>query len=102
MDCSGDQVVGKSSVSQYVEVLGRGCRCVELDCWDGPSGEPVIYHGHTMTSRIKFSDVVQACKDYAFQVRSSPAGRQLMPYTQTYLLCFMCVSVLCCSVRRIR
>ncbi|CEL96594.1 unnamed protein product [Vitrella brassicaformis CCMP3155] len=63
----GDQVVGKSSVSQYVEVLGRGCRCVELDCWDGPSGEPVIYHGHTMTSRIKFSDVVQACKDFAFQ-----------------------------------
>ena len=32
--------------------------------------EPMIYHGHTLTSKIKFSDVVLAVKDYGF--KSSP------------------------------
>eukprot|EP00919_Chromeraceae_sp_WS-2016_P005147 GHVR01012141.1.p1 GENE.GHVR01012141.1~~GHVR01012141.1.p1 ORF type:complete len:801 (-),score=133.50 GHVR01012141.1:119-2521(-) len=68
----GDQLVGKSTVSQYIEVLNRGCRCVELDCWDGPDGEPVIYHGHTFTSKIKFEDVVQACKDWGHTHHVSP------------------------------
>ena len=25
------------------------------DCWDGPGGEPVIYHGHTLTSKDDFT-----------------------------------------------
>ena len=37
-----------------------------VDCWDGDDGEPVIYHGHTITSKILFKDVVEACKKYAF------------------------------------
>lgn len=27
---------------------------MELDCWDGDGKEPIIYHGHTLTSRIFF------------------------------------------------
>ena len=38
-----------------------------VDCWDGEDGEPIIYHGHTLTSKILFKDVVQACKKYAFE-----------------------------------
>ena len=51
--------------------LKRGCRCVEVDIWDGPSGEPIVYHGHTLTSRIPFKDVVAAIGQYAFQVGAS-------------------------------
>lgn len=27
---------------------------MELDCWDGDDGMPVIYHGHTLTTKIPF------------------------------------------------
>lgn len=41
---------------------------MELDCWEGPGGEPIIYHGHTLTSKILFRDVIQAVRDHAFTV----------------------------------
>ncbi|XP_027729713.1 1-phosphatidylinositol 4,5-bisphosphate phosphodiesterase delta-4 [Vombatus ursinus] len=52
--------------------LKRGCRCVEVDVWDGPSGEPIVYHGHTLTSRIPFQDVVATIAQYAFQTSDFP------------------------------
>ncbi|OCT60057.1 hypothetical protein XELAEV_18046076mg [Xenopus laevis] len=61
------QLVGESSTESYIRVFMEGCRCVELDCWEGPSGEPVIYHGHTLTSKILFKDVVATIRDYAFK-----------------------------------
>ncbi|KAG1703694.1 1-phosphatidylinositol 4,5-bisphosphate phosphodiesterase delta-4 [Nymphon striatum] len=67
-----DQLVGSSSVEGYVKALLKGCRCVELDCWDGSDGEPIIYHGHTLTSKILFRDVLDAIKLYAFKASVYP------------------------------
>ncbi|XP_071072225.1 1-phosphatidylinositol 4,5-bisphosphate phosphodiesterase delta-4 isoform X2 [Dasypus novemcinctus] len=68
----GDQLCGQSSVEGYIRALKRGCRCVEVDVWDGPSGEPIVYHGHTLTSRILFKDVVATVAQYAFQTSDYP------------------------------
>ncbi|PWA18022.1 1-phosphatidylinositol 4,5-bisphosphate phosphodiesterase delta-1a isoform X1 [Gambusia affinis] len=67
-----DQLKGPSSTEGYVKALMKSCRCVELDCWDGPNGEPVIYHGYTLTSKVLFKDVIRAIKDYAFKTSQYP------------------------------
>ncbi|XP_028289759.1 1-phosphatidylinositol 4,5-bisphosphate phosphodiesterase delta-1a isoform X1 [Gouania willdenowi] len=67
-----DQVKGPSSTEAYIRALMKSCRCVELDCWDGDNGEPVIYHGYTMTSKVLFREVIQAIKDYAFKTSEYP------------------------------
>ncbi|XP_034029582.1 LOW QUALITY PROTEIN: 1-phosphatidylinositol 4,5-bisphosphate phosphodiesterase delta-4 [Thalassophryne amazonica] len=67
-----DQLRGHSSVEGYIRALNRGCRCVEVDCWDGANGEPIVYHGHTFTSKILFKDVVSAVAKYAFKVSEYP------------------------------
>ncbi|KAJ8021989.1 1-phosphatidylinositol 4,5-bisphosphate phosphodiesterase eta-2 [Holothuria leucospilota] len=62
----GDQVMSHSSVDVYGAVLQSGCRCVEMDCWDGKDGEPVVYHGYTLTTKIKCRDVITVINKYAF------------------------------------
>ncbi|NXF51616.1 PLCD3 phosphodiesterase, partial [Oceanites oceanicus] len=67
-----NQIGGTSSTEAYVRALMAGCRCVELDCWEGSDGEPIVYHGHTLTSKILFRDVIESIRDYAFKQSPYP------------------------------
>ncbi|KAK9876536.1 hypothetical protein WA026_013909 [Henosepilachna vigintioctopunctata] len=71
---SGRQFGGKSSVEMYRQVLLAGCRCVELDCWDGKGEdeEPIITHGRAMCTDILFKDVIYAIRDTAFVTSDYP------------------------------
>lgn len=69
---SGDQLLSQSRVEMYAYVLQAGCRCVEVDCWDGPDGEPTVHHGYTLTSKILFKDVIETIDKYAFTKSQYP------------------------------
>uniref|UniRef100_A0A8C4YWW9 Phosphoinositide phospholipase C n=1 Tax=Gadus morhua TaxID=8049 RepID=A0A8C4YWW9_GADMO len=68
----GDQLMSQSRVDMYTWVLQAGCRCVEVDCWDGQDGEPIVHHGYTLTSKILFKDVIETINKNAFVKNDYP------------------------------
>lgn len=63
----GDQYTSHSSVEMYSNALYRGARCLELDIWDGGKSAagtpiPVVWHGHTMTTKILFVEIIKTIK----------------------------------------
>ncbi|KAH7098050.1 PLC-like phosphodiesterase [Auriculariales sp. MPI-PUGE-AT-0066] len=71
----GNQLVGSSTFEGYIRALLNGARSVELDIYDGDrdaGGEPIVYHGGTLTGRVTMRRACEAIKKYAFVVSPYP------------------------------
>ncbi|KAL4076484.1 PLC-like phosphodiesterase [Scleroderma citrinum] len=67
----GSQVMGDSTIEGYIRALLQGCRSVELDIYDG-DGEPMVFHGKTLTSKVPVREVCEAIAKYAFVTSPYP------------------------------
>jgi hypothetical protein len=64
---TGHQLYGKTTLEGIERAIEQGCRCIELDCWDGSNGEPMVTHGLTLTSGYPFAKMVEKLGKIAFQ-----------------------------------
>lgn len=67
-----DQFRGPSDISGYIRALKMGCRCVEVDVWDGPEEEPVVCTGHTLSPPLVLRCVLEAIGKFAFVASQYP------------------------------
>ncbi|KZT64238.1 PLC-like phosphodiesterase [Daedalea quercina L-15889] len=67
----GHQLVGESTIEGYIRALLHSCRSVELDIYDGDV-EPVVYHKHTLVSKVSLRDACAAINKYAFVASPYP------------------------------
>ncbi|KAL6099976.1 plcl2 [Pungitius sinensis] len=67
-----DQVRGPSDISGYIRALKMGCRCVEVDVWDGPDEEPVVCTGHSLSPPLALRCVLEAIGRFAFVASPYP------------------------------
>ncbi|XP_077403984.1 inactive phospholipase C-like protein 2 [Vanacampus margaritifer] len=67
-----DQCKGPSDISGYIRALKMGCRCVELDIWDGSDEEPVVCTGHTLCPPLVLRNVLEAIGRFAFVASEYP------------------------------
>lgn len=67
-----DQFQGPSDISGYIRALKMGCRCVEVDVWDGPNEEPIVCTGHTVSPPLALRSVLEAIGRFAFVASEYP------------------------------
>lgn len=68
---TGKQIADYSSSEGYVRALQKGCKCIEIDIWDGNDPVtneviPIVCHGKAFTSWITLRNVLTTVKRYAF------------------------------------
>ena len=68
----GHQLTGYADEAMYRRLLLQGCRSLEIDCWNGRRGEPVVTHGNTLVNKISFASVAKAVGEAAFVTSQAP------------------------------
>jgi hypothetical protein len=68
----GNQLTGYADEAMYRRQLLQGCRSLEIDCWNGARGEPVVTHGNTLVNKISFASVAKAVSETAFVTSQAP------------------------------
>jgi len=63
--CMEDQYATDCQPSVFEWCLLQGCRCIELDMWDGAASEPVVCHGPS-TGRCSLYAALKAIRETAF------------------------------------
>ncbi|CAF3203453.1 unnamed protein product [Rotaria sp. Silwood2] len=66
------QVMGDSNPEAYNRVLRAGCRAVELDCYDGENGQPIVKHAHTLVKPCLFESIIRSIKPNLFSKSPYP------------------------------
>lgn len=52
---ASDHLTGAASIDRYIDVLDKGCRCVEIQCADGGADSiPIVTHGISFAKSIAF------------------------------------------------
>ncbi|OBS24283.1 hypothetical protein FPOA_04829 [Fusarium poae] len=82
----GRQVATRSKLEGYIETLSQGCRSVEIDCWDGRNGQPIVKHGYSLTKSVSFRSVIDTINEHAFVSSDLPL--------------WLSLEVHCCSSQR--
>jgi hypothetical protein len=61
------QVSGESNPEAYNRALRAGCRAVEIDCYDGDNGRPIVKHGYTFVKPCSFESIIRFIEPNLFK-----------------------------------
>ena len=65
-------MIGDSNPEAYNRVLCAGGRAVEIDCYDGDDGQPIVKHGYTLVKPCSFESIIRFIKPNLFKTSPYP------------------------------
>ncbi|CAF3956430.1 unnamed protein product [Rotaria sp. Silwood1] len=65
------QVSGESNPEAYNRALRAGCRAVEIDCYDGDDGQPIVKHRYTFVKSCRFESIIRFIEPNLFKTSPS-------------------------------
>ncbi|CAF1280178.1 unnamed protein product [Rotaria sordida] len=66
------QVSGDSNPEAYNRALRSGCRVVEMDCYDGDDGQPIVTHKFTFVKPCSFESIIRYIEPNLFKASPYP------------------------------